>query len=109
MENTLQYIERRMKARGIENFHVEPVTAFVESEQFVIQAYNEYYFLLNENLNSGTIIQSDTEILIVKPSLTSSKSGFLKEFTGYIFIQQAHITGQNFEFLKVIPSYNEHI
>jgi hypothetical protein len=103
MENPMQYIERRMKAKGIENFHVEPVSAFAESEQFVIQAYNEFYFLLNENLNPGTIIQSDTEILFVKPNLLSTKSGFLKEFTGHIFIQQTQTTGQTFEFLKVIP------
>ena len=103
MNHLIPYIERRMKAKGFSNFHLEPVSVFAESDEFVIQANNEFYFLLNENLNPGTIIQSDTEILIVQPNLLSTKSGFLKEFTGHIFIQQTQTAGQTFEFLKVIP------
>ena len=103
MNHIIPYIEKRMKAKGFSNFHIEPVSAFAESRKFVIQAQNEFYFLLNENLQAGTIIQSDTEVLVVPANLVSSKSSFLREFTGQIMIEQTLETRQTFEFLKVIP------
>lgn len=103
MNHIIPYIEKRMKSKGFSNYHLEPVSAFAESPKFVIQAQNEFYFLLNESLLAGTIIQSDTEILIVSSNLISSKTSFLKEFTGQILIEQTQQTGQTFEFLKVIP------
>lgn len=99
------YIKHRMQEMGYLKFHVKPFGIVSNNEaEYYIKAYNEFFYLLSKNLESGTSITSDTNILIVDDHYFDFEMRNLQEFTGLIHIRIPNTSAkQILEFIRVIP------
>jgi len=98
------YIEQQMKKKGIENYHFKPALFTVLSkEELMINAHNQYYYLLTKKLEQETTIFSDTVILDIEYKNAFLEYPYLWEFTGNMVIDNCSDKEQHLEFLLVIP------
>lgn len=103
MDSLYHFIQNTMEKIGYNSFSIHAVTVEISKTEQRIEAQNQYFFLMNDSLQSGTILQSDHEVLHVNEYNTILFGAYLKAFSGTILIEQAIDTIQSLHFLKVIP------
>lgn len=106
MDNYIMaYIKQRMTEMGFPKYHFEPVHVFVNANKAQIQAYNEFYYLLNKIVPGNLVIASDTNIFNEAATYNSYTFYRVQEFSGLIEISQG-AAPIDLQFLKVVPTCN---
>ena len=92
-----------MSELGIKNYHILPTRFNIDSGQTkqYVKAYNEYYYLISDNIPSDLIVHSDNNIFFSK--VQQSGQYFPQEFTGMISIESSHQEAFTLDFIRVIP------
>lgn len=101
----LSYIDQRMAELGYKSYHHEPVSILttLDTQEYVIPAYNEYLYLVSTELANGTVIRSDTRIFAADQTYSKQNLSRIQEFTGYVKIDNPKKTVQRIEFIRVTP------
>ncbi len=104
MNETYHFIKNRMKELDIKLFHCQNIKLDLEAGQSIqfLKAYNEYLFLVNTNLPSDLIIQSDDNIFF--SHLSQHNNAIPIEFTGLLSIEYSSVDPFTLEFIRVIPN-----
>lgn len=108
MENfIIAYIAHRMEMLGFRKYSMEPlllVSSYGGSNEFVIQAQNEYYYLASKTINEGTVILADNNYFKAENVYTAVDYAYVQEFTGVIKITFPDWAwNSSLEFIRVIP------
>ncbi len=98
----LAYITQRMAEMGYPTFHFEPVRVFVNAAKAVVEAYNEYYYLISKTVPAGLVIESDTNVFNEAAGYPDFTHYNVQEFSGLIEISQP-AAPVDIEFMKVVP------
>jgi hypothetical protein len=106
-EAVLKYIEQRMQELGFTNgYHWEAVRVKPGATQYVIIAYNEYWYLITPPafMDANLFIRSDTNIFNEGSAYAAGKFNFygVQEFSGRIQINGLIAIDQ--EFIRVVPN-----
>ena len=109
MTDIFAYIKHYLSVLGFEHFTVQPFEIIMDNVTHVtthtIEADNEFYFLMSNHLEVGTIIECDTNYFKFKSSNNDYRnSHFAQVFTKKIVITVPSTpNNQLIEFLRVIP------
>ena len=101
--NHQEYIRKRMKELGFEDYHIQPIVLDINSGQTIqyFKAYNEYHYLVSEIIPSDLIIHADTNIFY---SNVQQFGAYLpQEFSGLICVESTSQDPFSLEFIRVIP------
>ncbi len=104
----LQYIKQNMRKRGIIKYHFEPYVFISITGNFpklhLINANNEYFYLVSKQIANGCFIESENE-RFYSDNYNSLSFSAIREFTGQIKISVPPdlYPSQVFEFIRVIP------
>lgn len=103
----LQYIAQRMREMSIEDYSFEPVRVRANIPGFsnVINAYNEYYFLVAKTLPAGitTIISDDNYFEETPADYANYQYKGMEQFTGNIELGNSLNNPIDLEFIRVVP------
>jgi len=105
--NYLDYIQHRMKMKGYRDYSIMPFDIKTDEavNEYEIPAYNEFYYLVNEEVPEGVMICSDTHIYQADEFNAQQQLKYMNEFTGLITIHlPAGSEASQFEFIRVIPN-----
>lgn len=103
MDNFLiAYITQRLNEMGYKTFHFEPVRIFVNANKAIVEAYNEYYYLISKNVPAGLVIASDTNVFNEAANFPDFTYYRIQEFSGLIEISQP-AAPIDIQFMKVVP------
>ncbi len=99
-----KYIAQRMKELGHEHYHYETIRPYEPTSQLIIDASNEFYYLVDDNIDPTLQILSDNEPLLASESAIFGSFTFhgFREFTGQIIISQLP-PGFAYEFIRATP------
>lgn len=88
---------------GNKKIHHEPFLILTEGDkqEYTIQSYNEYLYLVSKELENGTVIASDTNIYEVDQHYSKRNLAQIQEFTGLVTITVPPRTVQLIEFIRV--------
>jgi hypothetical protein len=103
MNADTNYINQRMEAMGINDFHIQLLSLKIEpgAEKSKINACNEYLFLISEQLPQDLIIHSDKELFC--SSMHHNLSQYPREFSGMTYIESPTGDDYTIDFIRAIP------
>lgn len=102
MDNFLiEYIKQRMQELGFENYTFQPIRVKTDNLSMLINAQNEYYYLVSKEVPSSLMIFSDTNIWNESNDYEDFNFYSIQEFTGEIEIES--FVPIDLEFIRVIP------
>ena len=104
----LAYIAHRMEMLGFKKYSMEPLLltwSYGGISEYVIQAQNEYYYLVSKIVNEGTEILADNNYFKAESSYISVDFAYIQEFTGVIKVNfpEWYWSPLGLEFIRVIP------
>lgn len=104
----IAYIAHRMEMLGFKKYSMEPVLLvwnYGGINEYVIQAQNEYYYLVSKTVNEGTEILADNNYFNAESSYISVDFAYVQEFTGVIKVKfpDWYWSSLGLEFIRVIP------
>lgn len=101
----LTYIRKKMRDKGYSRYHIESYSFMTDGNQteYLITAYNEFYYLVSQDLLGNTLIHSDSNIYPVNSMYPQQKVSQVQEFTGLIIIENPNQAVQLLEFIRIIP------
>ena len=104
----LAYIAHRMDMLGFKKYSMEPLLltwSYGGINEYVIQAQNEYYYLVSKTVNEGTEILADNNYFKAESSYISVDFAYIQEFTGVIKVNfpEWYWSPLGLEFIRVIP------
>lgn len=109
MIDILAFIKHHLSVLGFNHFSVETFEVIMDDVTHVttrkIDADNEYFFLMSNHLEIGTIIQCDTNYYKYKTANNDYRNTYFAQvFTKNILITVPNTpNNQLIEFLRVIP------
>ena len=91
-----------MSELGIKNYHILPTRFNIDSGQTkqYVKAYNEYFYLISENIPADLIIHSDNNIFFSK--VQQAGVYIPQEFTGMLSIESSNQEAFTLDFIRVI-------
>ncbi len=104
----IAYIAHRMEMLGFKKYSMEPLLltwSYGGINEYLIQAQNEYYYLVSKTVNEGIEILADNNYLKAESSYISVDFAYIQEFTGVIKVNfpQWWWSPIGLEFIRVIP------
>jgi len=97
----IEYIKQRMLELSFENYTFQPIRVKTNELSTLINAQNEYYYLVSKEIPSSTVISSDTNIWNESDDYEDFNFYGIQEFTGEIKIVST--VPIDLEFIRVIP------
>lgn len=97
----IAYIAQRMRELGFEDYSFEPIRVTDPTGDKIIDANNEYYYLVAKTVDASLIIRSDTNIFNEAADYGTFNFYGIQEFTGQIAISQ--LIPIDLEFVRAIP------
>lgn len=95
-------IQNRMSELGYTKFAVKPLVAKVTNGKKVIEAHNQYLFLVSDSVPAECVIESDTNLFSDWANYATFNFAYMQEFSGEVTITSSQSTF-NLEFIQVIP------